>query len=194
MQLLRTTLLLVLCAAAVGASARLIVNATSAAATLASIQTLMTLPKEQLLVGVADNDFLAVLAKALDVTQAMVQDKVDQQSSLFALAMDVAAKALDGPKDIVMQGVGLDNSYTLKYPAMIPNLTSAFPAPFNITDFPTMPWLNRSITIKGFPKYDILNWSMSLLTSQIPILNSKLILSNNFTQATLLVNSTKKTA
>jgi hypothetical protein len=194
MQLRATTLLLVLCAAAVplGTSARLIINMTSAEATLASVQTLMTLPKEQLLVGVSDNDFLAVLAKALDVVQALVQDKVDHQSSLFDLTMSVAAKALDGQKDIVVQALGLNNSFVLKYPTALPNLTSAFPAPFNITDFPTMPWLNRNITIKGFPTYDILNWTMGLLTPQIPILMSKLILSNNFTQASLVVNSTKK--
>lgn len=189
MQQLRASVLvlLVLWAAAClpsQCSARLIINATTAASSLAGIQTLMTLPREQLLVGVADSDWLAVLDKALAVTQA--QDTLD---SLFSLAMQTAAEALDGPKDVILQGLGLDNSFVLKYPAAIPNLTALFPAPFNVTGLPTLPWLNSSITLKGLPRYDFLNWSLSLLTPQIPILSSKLILSNKFTEASLLLNS-----
>lgn len=187
------TLLLLLAACARPTPARLIVNTTSASAPFAEIAALFNLPQEQLSMGIPDSDFLAVLATALDATDKMVQEKVDMRNSLFAFALNMTSKALEGPKDFVLQAAGLNNTWKLQLPAALPNLTSAFPN-FNITNFPTMPWLNNSITIKGFPKYDFLNWTMSLLTPQIPILNSKLILSNNFTQATLqLMNSTKKT-
>lgn len=183
--------LLILAAAAAVAPARLIVDTTKLQSPLAQLTALFTLPKEQLAMGVPDSDFLAVLAHALACMEALVHDKIDKRDSLFALAVNVTSKALEGPKDFMLQGLG--DSFVVKYPAAIPNLTAAFPA-FNITDFPTMPWLNKSIIIKGLPTFDVLNWSMSLLTPQIPILNSKIILSNDFKQATLqLINSTKKT-
>lgn len=141
--------------------------------------------------GVLDNDFLAVLTHSLACMDKLVQEKIDLQDSLFALAIHVTSKLLEGPEDFILQGLG---TFVIKYPAHIPNLTGAFPA-FNITDFPKMPWLNKSITIKGFPTFNILNYTMSLLTPQIPLLNSKIILSNNFTKATIQFgNSTKKKA
>jgi hypothetical protein len=180
--------LLLLAAAAAVAPARLIVDTAKLQTPLVQLTALFTLPKEQLAMGVSDSDFLAVLAHALACMDALVQDKIDKRDSLFALALNVTSKVLDGPKDFLLQGLG--NSFVVKYPAAIPNLTLAFPA-FNITDFPQMPWLNKSITIKGLPTFDVLNWSMSLLTPQIPILKAKIILSNDFTQATLQLNTTK---
>jgi hypothetical protein len=180
--------LLLLASAAAVAPARLIMDAAKLKSPLAQLTALFTLPKEQLAMGVPDSDFLAVLTHALACMDALVQDKIDKRDTLFLLAVNVTSKVLDGPQDFLLQGLG--NSFVVKYPAVIPNLTAAFPA-FNITDFPTMPWLNQSITIKGLPTFDVLNWSMRLLTPQIPILNSKIILTNDFKQATLQLNTTK---
>lgn len=179
-------LLLTAAAAAVSSEARLIVDTTalpSAQAQLAALR--LSLPQEQLSMGVPDSDFLAVIAQALACLDA--QDTTvfnSHMDSSFALAVSMASTVLEGPKDFVLQGLR-QQPFLIKYPAAIPNLTAAFPPPFNITDLQTMPWLNRSITIKGFKTFDFLNWTKSLITPQIPLLNSKIILSNNFTQATL---------
>lgn len=141
-------LLLLLAAAAMPplASARLLVLSNTTLTHFAEITALFGLPKEQLSLGVSDKDFLAVLGKALEATDMLVQQQADKRDddALYQLAMDIASKTLDGPRDFVLQGLG--NTFVLKLPASFPTVT--YPM-INITNFPTMPWLNKTVTIKG---------------------------------------------
>jgi hypothetical protein len=189
-------LLLLFTAAAVPSQARLIIDTAALPSPLAQLAALrLSLPQEQLAMGVPDSEFLAVLAQALACLDSSQDAAVfdTHLDSTFELAVSVASTVLEGPKDFFLQGLQ-QQPILIKYPAAIPNLTAAFPPPFNISGLQTLPWLNRTLTIKGFKTFDALNWTKSLVTPQIPLLNSKLILSNNFTQATLQLLNPSTTA
>lgn len=141
------------------------------------------LPKEQLSLPVTRQDFFAVLNQAFDSTAMLVAQKTDTQEALCSLALNITSKVLmaSAPASALQD---IKNSvFLLKMPAAIPSIP-------NITqkvDFPIIPWLQQTITITGFPTFEWLNKSWTVNVPKIPVLNSSILLSNNITQAQLVV-------
>lgn len=151
--------------------------ANTTAPSFAQVTALLGLLTEQLAHAVPVSSFAAVLNKAMDANVAPAE-KVD---AVLQLALDITNKVIDGPRDFMTQG--LNRSFVLRLPAAIPTVSNV--PSFNITDFPMLPWLNRTIIIRGFPKFEALNRSLKVAVPVIPILASKIILANNVSQANI---------
>lgn len=151
--------------------------ANTTAPPFAQVTALLGLLTEQLAHAVPASRFADVLNTAIDANVAPAE-KVD---AVLQLALDITSKVIEGPRDFMTQGV--NRSFVLRLPAAIPTVSN-IPS-FNITDFPMLPWLNRTLIIRGFPKFEELNRSMKVAVPVIPILTSKIILANNISQANI---------